>query len=213
MLLILVRHGETLWNTQGKYQGRKDSPLTETGLNHAKKIGDYLKENNFEIKKIYTSPIKRAFETASIIGEKINLKPIKEDLLKEIDYGLFEGRTFTEISEKFPKEAKERKEGKYSFVSPEGESYKHMDKERIKPFLEKIMEIHANDTVLVVSHSGPCRLILGRILKLPAKEMMKLSQPNECIYFIETSREKKPDLNYYCVDSCKKGKTYFKAKC
>ena len=87
-----VRHGETDWNHQGLFQGRKDIPLNENGILQAKQLSKYLKSKNKEFSCIYTSTLQRAIKTAEILGNDFDLSIEKSDLLCEISFGDLEGQ-------------------------------------------------------------------------------------------------------------------------
>ena len=89
--IILVRHGETEWNLQNRLQGHKNSPLTLNGKKQALAVNKAL--SRFEINAAYTSPLKRAADTAEIILEGRNIQAIKLNNLKEIFLGPWEGKT------------------------------------------------------------------------------------------------------------------------
>ena len=83
--VILIRHGETDWNTQQIFRGRIDIPLNESGLAQARAVRESLKDT--KIDRIYSSPLSRAFETARILGENRNLKIETEEAFVDIDFG------------------------------------------------------------------------------------------------------------------------------
>ena len=92
MELILIRHGETIWNKEGRVQGLSDIELSDVGLNQARKLALSIQDLN--IKAIYSSPVKRAYQTAQIINEIHNAPIFLEPGLVEMDQGDFEGLTF-----------------------------------------------------------------------------------------------------------------------
>jgi len=89
--IILVRHGQTLWNNIGKYQGHTDVPLSKTGIEQASKVAKRLK--NDKITAIYSSDLKRAKQTAEIIALEHNLPVITNTRFREINFGVWEGKT------------------------------------------------------------------------------------------------------------------------
>ncbi len=207
MLLVLVRHGETEWNKEGHYQGRADSALTNKGLEHAQRVADYLKNRKIDI--IYSSPIHRAHKTAKIIAANHNCGILVDPLLMEIDYGIFEGKNLKEIAVEFPKEIAKKKADRYNYSHPNGEPYREMNEKRIMPFIDKAIKplIGTDKTVVVVSHSGPGRMISGDLLDLNGSEIMKMWQPNDCIYFVEF-KGTKPALSYLRLKSGEQGNGY-----
>jgi probable phosphoglycerate mutase len=100
--VYLIRHGETIWNKAGRFQGCTDIDLSEDGIKQANYLKEALK-NKFDV--IYASPLKRAYDTAVILGESNGgLLPIIEEDIKEINFGKWEGLTFQEIKETYPEE-------------------------------------------------------------------------------------------------------------
>lgn len=208
MLLILVRHGETIWNKQRKHQGWLDSPLTQKGEEEAGEIALCLKD--YRIDELYSSPLGRAVATAKIICKENKCTAIEEPLLKEKSYGAIEGLSLEAAIEKFPDEVKKRESDKYNYNYPGGESYREMNEKRIKPFIKKTIEpnIGSKKTIVVVSHSGPGKLIIGDLLGLGESETISIVHPNDCIYFIELAKGRKPVVSYLRASSGKRGEGY-----
>ena len=102
MKIYFVRHGQTKFNSQRLIQGRIDEPLNKVGIKQAKESGQIIKGLNFNIDKIVTSPLSRAFETAHLIARKTNYKDNIEVVQKfvERDFGKYE---LTKIADSFPK--------------------------------------------------------------------------------------------------------------
>jgi alpha-ribazole phosphatase len=98
--VILVRHGETDSNVEGRYLGLTDVSLNENGINQALGLKDKLKD--IRIDYVYSSPLKRCRETAGIINEAHNSAVLYSDDLKERNFGLFENLTYEEICNKYP---------------------------------------------------------------------------------------------------------------
>lgn len=139
--LLLVRHGETDWNAQGRLQGQTDRPLSDYGRRQARQLGDQLESEKLEA--IYASDLARARETAEIVGERLGL-PIELDPdLREKDWGTWEGLTAVERD-------------RVEFVGESTEA--HQD--RILRALRRISERHPGDGhVLVVTHGGSMRRV------------------------------------------------------
>jgi len=160
MEIILIRHGQTKYNKIKAYHGWIDSELDDTGVLQAKKIANYLAGESIDI--IISSPLKRALDTAHIIGQKH--PGVKIDIaeeLKEVNFGLFDGLTYREISEKYSEEAKLWEMQNYDYCFPNGETIKGFY-ERVNMFLEKLMSMDYKKAVLV-THEGCIRSILSYI--------------------------------------------------
>lgn len=196
MKVYLVRHGETTWNAIGKIQGKSDTLLSALGKKQAKQIAKMLATK--KIRAIYSSPLKRAIETAKAIAKPHRLDIIVKSELREIDYGMFEGMTFSFIEKNHAKLWEVRRKNKYHFRPRGGESFEEMDKNRVKPFVHEMKKLHKNDSIIIVAHSGTNRLIMGALTNLPVLEKVNIWQPNECIYSVECD-SKKCSFYYQCI--------------
>lgn len=153
--LILVRHGESELNIENIFFGHLDSKLTKKGEDQARKTKEILSTINY--KNIYSSPLKRAMETANIINTKnydINLI----DDLKELNFGILEGLTYEEILEKYPEDAIEWKENWKTYNYQIGESVQQLQ-ERCVKFIETLDFSQGN--IVVVCHWGVINCILS----------------------------------------------------
>ncbi len=101
-MLYLVRHGQTPYNAERRLQGQTDIPLSETGRGQARALGERLKNEGARFDALYCSRLKRARETASIVGEYLGLEPKVIDGVEEIGFGLFENHTFEECAALYP---------------------------------------------------------------------------------------------------------------
>src|ERR1700741_2656837 len=117
--LLLVRHGETDWNRERRFQGHADQPLNETGREQARAPATDLDGNGIDL--IYTSDLARARETAEIVGAQLGLDVVAMRELREIDVGEWEGLTWQEIEERYPEGARKWHEHGYGWQS--GETY------------------------------------------------------------------------------------------
>ena len=96
MEIYIVRHGETLWNKSKRLQGNRNIDLSEVGRNEARERGKQLENVDFDV--IYSSPLNRAYETACIIKGERNIPIIKDDRLREINFGINEGMQADQLS-------------------------------------------------------------------------------------------------------------------
>ena len=151
MLLYLVRHGETDWNLQHRIQGSTDIPLNETGREQAARTGALLASRTWDA--VISSPLSRAFETASIIAGRIGLPtPTTCADIVERNYGEAEGLTDTEVDERFPGDTHvPGRESRDDVVT------------RALPALLAIADSYPEQAVIVVSHGGVIRSILNAV--------------------------------------------------
>ena len=173
--LYLVRHGETEWNAGNKVQGSIDIPLSEKGRAQAKLLAGYLK-NLPRPQKIFSSTLSRAQETAEIIAGALELEnPEANPLLREIDCGEWEGRTFDELLREYPKEyAMWRMSSSYK--CPGGESVEDVRERITRFFLEAGAALP--ETVLMVTHGLFNRAMLSFIMDLPLQQCRHFEQDN-----------------------------------
>ncbi len=166
--LYVTRHGETIWNTQKRLQGWKDSDLTENGINNAILLGNRIK--NIEFTSIYSSPSKRAKETAILLkGEREQLI-IEDENLREINLGDWEGQTQDDIKEKHPNEFHAFWNKPHLYTTNSGESFYQLD-ERVKNFLNRIKLEHQQGNILIVTHTVFIKTLLAYCKKLSIEEL------------------------------------------
>ena len=147
--LIIVRHGETAWNKEGRKQGHANTSLSKKGKTQARQLSEFLKGE--KIGCVYSSDLPRALKSAELIASPHGLKVRKDKLLREIDLGLCEGLTKEEMKLKFPEFFEKRKNDYFGVPYPKGESPNDVRK-RVLKFLDKIER--AKGIVLIVSHNG-----------------------------------------------------------
>ncbi len=146
-----MRHGETDWNREGRYQGHADPPLNEAGRSQARELARSLEE--LELDVVYTSDLRRAAETAEIIAAARGVPLSRDPGLREIDVGSWSGLTRAEIEERFPGDD-----------THDGES-RDAHRERVVRAVTAIAERHAGGRVLIVSHGGSLRTLLSHALE------------------------------------------------
>ncbi len=185
--IYIVRHGETIWNLEGRIQGYSDSPLTETGKEQARVTGLFLK--SFGIEEIHTSDLGRAVHTATIINNSLNVNIIKNDTLREGNYGILEGEKFKDIPVKFPKVYSKMKDKDLFFVIPGGESISGYT-QRVVSAILSIAKKTEKDKILIVIHGGLLGKILYHVLGIDFKEERKFSIDNCAINIFTWSGEK-----------------------
>ncbi len=145
----LLRHGQTDWNLQGRYQGQADPPLNQTGLEEAGRAARILASR--PLRAIYSSDLLRARQTAEIIaraaGEQVRLEP----RLREVCLGEWEGQLFNEIRLRYPAEIQERELHPVSSRPPGGETLAELW-QRVKSAMAEIAARHPGEEVALVSH-------------------------------------------------------------
>ena len=163
-LLILIRHGETLWNTQLRMQGSLDSDLTPKGETQIKALGEWMKEVPFDY--LYCSDTPRAHKTAEAIrkftGHDLNF----DKRLREKNLGVFEGLTSEEARERYPENFQQFKTAGASYVIDQGESTQQL-LERALDAIEEIRDRHPQKVAVAVTHGGVVRVLMKHVLGIP----------------------------------------------
>lgn len=162
--VILVRHGETFWNLEGRQQGHLDSPLSPSGMVQAESLAMCLQTKSFS--RLYASDLQRAMRTAEIIGHRCSLTPIPDARLRERHLGIFQGLTWREACTKYPEVAEQYRQGDPDYVLPEGESARQRN-DRGMACLAELAERHPGETIVAVTHSGILDGIFRTVLGIP----------------------------------------------
>lgn len=188
MRLVIVRHGETLWNRHNKLQGQTDIPVSKKGLQQSKMLAKRLKNENIDV--IYTSRLKRAVRTAIEIKKfHKNAKLVREKGLNEMSWGIWEGLKWDYIKKEYKNLYEKREKDRFNFKIPKGESPKLL-KNRLKNILNKIIDHNKNNTVLIVGHGGVNRTILGILLKWNNKKILSVKLHNASITILNVKNNK-----------------------
>ncbi|MEU1243061.1 bifunctional RNase H/acid phosphatase [Micromonospora parva] len=157
--LILVRHGETPYTEQRRYSGRGDVPLSERGRAQAGATGARVAELAPSVAAVLSSPLSRCTATAAAIAGALGDVPVRtEDDLIECDFGQWEGRTFAEVREQWPGEM-DAWLASPRIAPPGGESFTHVA-ERANRVIAGLLTAYPGETVVVVSHVSPIKLVL-----------------------------------------------------
>lgn len=166
--LYITRHGETEWNIERRMQGHKDSKLTAKGIKDAAALGNRLKDVEFS--RIYTSSSGRTVHTAELIRGNCNIPIIKEDSLREINLGDWEGKTNDEIRGLDPQELKIFWETPHLYSPKTGESFFQV-RDRIGTVLKRIIDENRNGNVLIVTHAVVVKTIMSIFKALPVERV------------------------------------------
>jgi broad specificity phosphatase PhoE len=154
--IAMVRHGETAWNRENRFQGHADPRLTAAGRRQAHELARDLPASRFAA--LYSSPLRRALETAEILGATIDVPVSISESLREVDVGSWQGLTRTEVEARFP--GGYRRWLEYGHGWEGGETYDELGM-RVVTGLCRIADQHPGDHVLAVTHGGPIRSALA----------------------------------------------------
>ena len=189
MKLYFIRHGQTDWNNEGKIQGSHDTELNDIGINQAIELSKKVLESNIEFSRIYSSKQKRALKTAEILSSYTNVGCFPLEGLEEINLGDWEGLSWKEARDKYPKEYDEWYDNRRYSKSNNGESYHDM-LERVLEALNRIVAIN-NEDVVIVTHSAVIMCLQCYITDTPFDKMRIFKTDNVSITGIDSSELKK----------------------
>lgn len=160
-LLYLVRHGETEMNSKGVYYGWTDCALSQRGQRQAADLARDLANVSFDA--VLASPLLRARQTAEMMRPEADL--VLDQRLKELNFGIWEGRHYLEIAEEYPEQWQNWTADWQHAAPPGGESFSQLY-QRVDSCLQDILRDYPDQTLLLVAHHGSLRIILSRLLGL-----------------------------------------------
>jgi alpha-ribazole phosphatase len=180
--IYLIRHGEVQGAGARRYNGHADVPLSERGIAQYHQMKERLADK--DIIACYTSDLIRCATGADVIGSRLGLTPVLEPGLRELDIGIWEGKTWAELMEKYPLEWHARIADIVNYRVPGGESLKDLHT-RIMPVINAIVERHRGEDVLVVAHGGANRVILLDAAGAPLSSLFNIEQDYCCLNIID----------------------------
>jgi alpha-ribazole phosphatase/probable phosphoglycerate mutase len=180
--LYLVRHGQVADGHAHRYHGNNDIGLSQQGVRQLEKLADQLK--SVPLAAVYASDLTRSREGAEILcqGRNLTLEAIPE--FREIHFGVWEGLTFGEITERYPEELRARFNDLAAYRIPGGESLMDV-RDRVLPKLEEILARHEGQSLALVAHAGVNRVILTDALDLPLTSLFRIDQNYGCLNIID----------------------------
>jgi alpha-ribazole phosphatase/probable phosphoglycerate mutase len=166
--IVLVRHGETVANTEGRWQGQSDSPLTERGWEQARLLAQALARE--PLAAVYSSPLGRAMNTARLVAEPHGLPPLASSRLIELNVGSWTDRLASEIREESPELSRAWKDSPWSVRLPGGETMAELQ-DRALAFFDEAMPRHLGETVAVISHGAIIYTVVTHALERPLTDL------------------------------------------
>ena len=157
-----MRHGRTVWNDEGRFQGQTDIPLSPEGREQARLLARRLRDLPF--REVFSSDLSRARETGEILASALGLPLHLRREWREMDYGRWAGLSFAEIRERYPREAEAYLRDWVNVAPPGGESFREL-MERVKHALEEVLA-SPGEHLLVVAHGGSIRAAVCLLLGL-----------------------------------------------
>jgi alpha-ribazole phosphatase/probable phosphoglycerate mutase len=180
--LYLVRHGQVAEGHTHRYHGNNDIGLSPDGERQLTDLARYLEP--VPLAAVYATSLTRSQDGAARLCQGRGLDPGVIPEFREIHFGVWEGLTFTEISERYPEELNSRFQDLANFRIPEGESLADVG-DRVLPRLQKLVADHRGQSLALVAHAGVNRVILCEALALPLEHLFRLDQNYGCLNIID----------------------------
>lgn len=178
--ILLIRHGQTDWNVEGRWQGQLEVPLNDIGLQQAQALADHLPGR--EISAVYSSDLSRAHVTATRVAEAYRLTVKLDKRWRELHLGVLQGLLTNEINSQYAEVALGMRENYLDYPIPQGETRRAMQDRAYEAYLD-IIANEAGPEIAVVSHGGTIRALL---MKLFGDNVLQKSVRNTSISTIET---------------------------
>lgn len=182
MELILVRHGETDWNKDQVFRGRKDMRLNATGILQADAVGDALSGRVFDA--IYSSPLKRAMVTATRVAKSHEIQVRVAPELSDINFGLWEGMTMQQVQERWPAVYTRWVDRPAWVRFPHGESVRKAWK-RVNSGLREVLFMHGTGTIVIVSHRVPIKMMTAYLTGMKRRDIHSIKHDPGAISIFE----------------------------
>jgi ribonuclease H / adenosylcobalamin/alpha-ribazole phosphatase len=179
---VLLRHGETSLSPERRFAGRGDIPLTEAGVGQAAAAAQRLAARG-DLGMIVSSPLQRARRTAEAVAAAAGVPLVVQDAWAETDFGQWEGLTFPEVAERWPDEAAAWVA--QSEVAPPGGESIAAASERVLAGLAALLAAHPGETVLIVSHVTPMKVLLQHALLSPPAALRRMHLDVACLCEID----------------------------
>jgi alpha-ribazole phosphatase len=195
--IFLIRHGESEWNSSRRYTGQRDVPLSDLGKKQAQRLAERLKDAG--LAAVYTSPLRRARETAQAIGQLARVPVILEPGLKEIHHGLWEGLTAEQVSAQFPAEYALWRTQPHRVTMPQGESLAEVAA-RAEATWRRVVAEQRGSKIAVCSHDAVMRVLLLIALGLALEHFWKWGFGNASLTVIEARGDAANDFRLVCLN-------------
>lgn len=181
--LVLIRHGETDWNREGRYTGQSDIPINDVGLAQARRLAENLRKESLD--GLYSSDLARASMTARVVSEATGVEVQQDRRLREIDQGDWEGLPFSEIRHRYHGLLEQRKKDPLSVAPPGGETVGEL-RARVLDALEDVLRAYPLGIVAIVSHGLPLAIIKTHFQGLPIEAIWDHIPENAAPFMIDT---------------------------
>jgi broad specificity phosphatase PhoE len=182
---ILIRHGESVWNGERRIQGNQDPALSSRGRRQADLVAARISAHLPKAAAaIYTSPLRRAAETAERIGWAIGLPVIPEPDLREMCLGTWEGMTVPEIQVAFPGSYERWLADPLAHPAPGGENLEAFAR-RVTGAFDRMRAAHPGTDLILVSHGGAIKALVCHVLEVPIRSLFRIKQDNTAVNIVD----------------------------
>lgn len=181
-LLCLIRHGETAWNAERRIQGQLDIPLNANGEAQAKATAAALHGQAFDA--AFCSDLIRAHATARASTERLSIALTPDAQLRERHYGIFQGLTYAEAEQRYPRDFARHAQRDPDYALPAGgESLNDLDA-RIRAAIGRIIAAHPGGRVLIVTHGGVLDILHRLVTAKPLSQPRDFALPNAALNWV-----------------------------
>jgi alpha-ribazole phosphatase len=171
---------------EGRIQGRSDPGLSPKGVDQSLALFEQLRGH--PISAIYTSTLQRSILTAQHVANYLSLPIQKQHELDEMAFGILEAKQILHLDEEAKREWERFKENRFTYHIPQAENYTDVAN-RIRPFVEKILQNHQGEEILIVGHRVANQMLIGVLMDYPSEKVLKIQQSNDCLYLIKRNGE------------------------
>lgn len=183
MKLILVRHGRTQWNADGRYQGQSDVALAAEGVAQAESLAEHFPVEHLDA--VYSSDLQRARTTAEIVAGRFGLEVRTEPAFREICFGKWEGLTYEQIVSSWPEAMANFLQHPDILEIPEGENFEQVRARAFPRLLELVREHEPHGHVIAIfAHGAVLRTLLASIMHIPLRYVWTLRQSNTAVNIV-----------------------------
>jgi probable phosphoglycerate mutase len=188
--VLLIRHGQTDWNASHRWQGHEPTHLNKQGHAEARRLADHLKD--FPIDAVYSSDLPRAYETAKPLVVQHSLTLVKDERLREIDVGIFQGLTSDVMKIRYPTEYDRWQGSDDDYAPPNGESRNQLKARAAAAFDD--ITAKSFGSIAIVTHGGTIRLLLQHLYPNRADLKGRMPVPNTSFTIMEQEMD-----NTWCL--------------
>lgn len=204
MKLLFTRHGEVESNIRDLFNGNVDDNLLDSGKVQANKLGEFMSKKGYELKEVISSEKKRAIQTAEIISKHMNYESriVIDSRINELDFGIFDGKSFEFVKENYSDIYQARKNDKFNFRIPEGESYQDLSN-RLEFFLYDLLDKFRNgEVIFLVTHATTIKMLIHLLTNKTLEQVEENHYSNTCFFEYDISKNgEKIDAKEVVFDS------------